>query len=68
MITFISNRSLNLSVLPSTRAVKFNKHTPQINAAFVASSASVIGNVKIGAKSSVWYGAVIRGKYLYIFT
>lgn len=28
---------------------------------FVAPSASVIGDVSIGARSSVWYGAVIRG-------
>lgn len=48
-------------LLPSTRAVKFGKHIPQINASFLANSATVIGNVKIGPKSSVWYGAVIRG-------
>lgn len=28
---------------------------------FVAPSASVIGDVKLGAESSVWYGAVVRG-------
>ena len=28
---------------------------------FVAPSASVIGDVTIGEKSSVWYGAVLRG-------
>ena len=36
--------------------------SPELGAgAFVAPSANVIGNVKIGAQSSVWYGAVIRG-------
>ncbi|MGI5891337.1 MAG: gamma carbonic anhydrase family protein [Bacillota bacterium] len=41
---------------------KFGDHYPQIEAdVFVASSAKVIGRVKIGAGSSVWYGAVIRG-------
>lgn len=30
---------------------------------FVAENASVIGDVKIGAHSSVWFGAVIRGDY-----
>jgi carbonic anhydrase/acetyltransferase-like protein (isoleucine patch superfamily) len=30
--------------------------------AFVAPSAAVIGDVQIGAKSSVWYGCVLRGK------
>jgi hypothetical protein len=29
---------------------------------FVAPSASVMGNVSIGEKSSVWYGAVLRGR------
>ena len=28
---------------------------------FVAENASVIGNVQIGSKSSIWFGAVIRG-------
>ena len=30
-------------------------------AGFIAPSASVIGDVTIGEKSSVWYGAVLRG-------
>jgi len=30
-------------------------------AAFVASNAIVIGNVKIGQGASIWYGAVVRG-------
>jgi len=30
-------------------------------AAFVAANATVIGNVTLGALSSVWYGAVLRG-------
>lgn len=29
--------------------------------AFVAPSASIIGNVTIGENSSVWYGCVLRG-------
>lgn len=49
-------------VIPCTRVVKLGANIPVINGAFVASSASVIGKVKIGASSSVWYGAVIRGK------
>jgi carbonic anhydrase/acetyltransferase-like protein (isoleucine patch superfamily) len=36
--------------------------TPILDASvFVAPSASIIGEVSIGAESSVWYGAVIRG-------
>jgi carbonic anhydrase/acetyltransferase-like protein (isoleucine patch superfamily) len=31
------------------------------SAAFVASTATVIGTVRIGAGSSIWYGAVVRG-------
>jgi carbonic anhydrase/acetyltransferase-like protein (isoleucine patch superfamily) len=35
---------------------------PQVDAeAFVAPTASVIGGVTLGAGSSVWYGAVVRG-------
>lgn len=30
-------------------------------AAFVAANATVLGNVKLGALSSVWYGCVLRG-------
>ena len=31
--------------------------------AFVTGSADIIGSVSIGAKSSVWFGAVIRGDF-----
>ena len=40
----------------------FNGITPTVAAdAFVAPGAMVIGDVTIGAGSSVWYGAVLRG-------
>lgn len=40
----------------------FEKHTPQIDAtAFIDESAVVIGNVTIGADSSVWPLTAIRG-------
>ncbi len=52
--------------------VAVTRHRPVINLyekvpdvhqdAFVAPSAAVIGDVQIGAKSSVWYGCVLRGK------
>ena len=32
--------------------------------AFVAPSASVIGDVQVGRGSSIWYGCVLRGKIL----
>lgn len=43
-----------------------NKH-PKIHAsAFVADDAIVIGDVEIGAESSVWFGCVLRGDVNYI--
>ncbi len=40
----------------------FNGVTPKIHAdAFVAETAVVIGDVEIGAGSSIWYGCVVRG-------
>ncbi|MBJ7382702.1 MAG: gamma carbonic anhydrase family protein, partial [Acidimicrobiia bacterium] len=40
------------------------KHTPKIDpTAFVHPDATVIGNVTIGAESSVWPRAVLRGDY-----
>ena len=30
--------------------------------AFVAPSASIIGDVQVGRGSSIWYGCVLRGK------
>lgn len=30
--------------------------------AFVAPSASIIGDVQVGQRSSIWYGCVLRGK------
>jgi gamma-carbonic anhydrase len=42
------------------------KH-PQIHpTAYVAETATVIGDVEIGAESSVWFGAVVRGDVFYI--
>jgi hypothetical protein len=55
--------NLYFVVIPSTRCVKYGNTVPKINATFVASSATVIGDVKIGLKSSIWYGSVIRGKF-----
>lgn len=31
--------------------------------AFVAPSASIIGNVQVGRGSSIWYGCVLRGMH-----
>lgn len=41
---------------------KLDDSTPDIHAsAWVADSAEVIGNVKLGEDASVWFGTVIRG-------
>ncbi|MEO7245498.1 MAG: gamma carbonic anhydrase family protein [Rubrivivax sp.] len=41
---------------------QIEEHQPHIAPdAWVAGSASVIGRVRIGARASVWYGAVLRG-------
>lgn len=40
----------------------FRGHSPEISRdAFVAVNAQIIGDVKIGAGSSVWYNCVLRG-------
>ena len=40
----------------------FEDHWPQIDeSAFVASSADLIGRVKIGKEASVWYNSTLRG-------
>ncbi len=45
----------------------FLAHSPKIHeTAFVAETAVVIGDVEIGAESSVWYGSVLRGDVNFI--
>ena len=44
--------------------IPFNGHTPQIaESAWIAPGATIIGDVVIGERCSVWPGAVIRGDY-----
>lgn len=44
------------------RIVSLGAHTPEIaDDAFVAAGATVIGRVRVGPRSSVWYGTVLRG-------
>ena len=41
--------------------LKFKEFYPEIDSsAWIAPSADLIGNIKIGAESSVWFGCVIR--------
>ncbi len=35
--------------------------TPDDESIFIAPNATVFGNVRMGAESSIWYGAVVRG-------
>jgi carbonic anhydrase/acetyltransferase-like protein (isoleucine patch superfamily) len=45
----------------------FQGKRPAIDAsAFVAETATVVGDVAIGARSSVWFGAVIRGDVFHV--
>jgi len=50
-------------LVPSTRFVAVDGISPTVSplTAFVAPSASVIGDVSLGQNSSVWYGATVRG-------
>jgi len=44
------------------RLLNFYEKKPSVGqGAWIAPNASVIGGVKIGPKSSIWYGAVLRG-------
>ena len=45
----------------------FRDNNPKIHeSAFVAQDAIVIGDVEIGAESSIWFGSIIRGDVNYI--
>jgi carbonic anhydrase/acetyltransferase-like protein (isoleucine patch superfamily) len=44
--------------------IPFNGVTPRVHpSAFLAPTAVLIGDVEIGAESSVWFGAVLRGDH-----
>jgi carbonic anhydrase/acetyltransferase-like protein (isoleucine patch superfamily) len=45
----------------------FRGKRPTVDAsAFVAETATIIGDVTVGARSSVWFGAVIRGDVFHV--
>jgi len=47
--------------------ISFEGKTPNINSsAFVAHSCDIIGEVEVGADSSIWFGCVVRGDVHYI--
>ncbi len=45
----------------------FRGKRPQIDpSAFVAETATVVGDVTLGARSSIWFGAVVRGDVFHV--
>ncbi len=45
----------------------YNDHTPSVgDATFVAETAVLVGDVVVGARSSVWYNTVLRGDVFHI--
>lgn len=50
-------------LIPFTNGEKVQFSTPDV---FIAPTASVVGKVNIGDKSSIWYNCVIRGDTNYI--
>ncbi len=54
-------------LIPARMILPFHGRMPRIAAdAFVAPGAVVIGDVEIGAETSVWFGCVLRGDINYI--
>ena len=52
---------------PAGVILTYRDKTPQINeSAFIAENAVIIGDVTIGAKSSIWYNCVLRGDMNFI--
>ncbi len=48
----------------SARIITFNGRTPRVHpSAFVAPTATLIGDVEVGPESSIWFGAVLRGDH-----
>lgn len=59
MILQLSRR--HTSTISTAEALKHLRVTPKVErAAFIARSADVMGNVKLGSNSSVWYNCVLR--------
>ncbi len=46
---------------------RFRDKTPEVGeGSFLADNAVLVGDVKIGARSSIWFGAVLRGDVFHI--
>ncbi|KXH81889.1 gamma carbonic anhydrase family protein [Sporosarcina sp. HYO08] len=47
--------------------IPYNNHTPIIDSTvFIAPGAKIIGDVQVGAESTIWFSAVLRGDEDYI--
>lgn len=45
-----------------SRLLPFEGHSPRLEeSAWIAPGATVVGDVRLGERSSVWYGAILRG-------
>ena len=52
-----------MAAMPEPLIVSVRGHTPQLHAeSWVAPNASVIGQVTLAARASVWYGATLRAE------
>lgn len=50
--------------MPEPLILPINDHAPQIHAeAWVAPNATVVGQVTLAARSSIWYGATLRSEF-----
>src|SRR5579864_5559198 len=48
--------------MEQARIIEYNGKRPKIDpSAFIAPTAVLIGDVEVGAESSIWFGAVLRG-------
>ena len=49
---------------PATAGIAFGRHRPRIHpTAFLTVGTYVIGRVTVGARASIWFGAVLRGDF-----
>jgi len=61
-LTIAGNEIFNESFSRHRPVMSLVEKNPEVSsAAFVAPTAAVIGNVSLSEKSSIWYGAVVRG-------
>ena len=50
-------------VVKSTRCVPYQEHIPRLyHTNFVATNAAIIGDVRVGTDSSIWYATVLRAE------